>query len=279
MWRQLFCLVAFAAILYAPSTGLADLMGSAESFAVLGGSTVTNTGATTITGNLGVSPGLAVTGFPPGTVAGGTIHAGDTVAASAQTDAARAYNGLKNMAFTGDLTGQDLGGLTLTSGVYHFNTSAQLTGTLTLNAQGNNNAYWVFQIGSTLTTASSSVVQLINLGSNDGKDDGLFWQVGSSATLGTTTAFEGNILALTSIGLNTGATISNGRALAQTGAVTLDTNVISIVCPNGGPGYSGALTYDGAGNVVPVPLPGALLLFVSGMGSAVAFGRRFFSVS
>ncbi|MEN6405857.1 MAG: ice-binding family protein, partial [Thermoguttaceae bacterium] len=132
----------------------------------------------------------------------------------------------------------------------------QLTGTLTLDAQGSNNAFWVFQIGSALTTASGSSVVVINFGSNGGSDDGVFWQVGSSATLGTSTSFEGNILALASITLNTTATILNGRALAQTGAVTMDTNVISNVCPvggpgNGGPGYSGGLKYDTSGHIVP----------------------------
>jgi hypothetical protein len=286
MSRRLFCLFAFAAILYAPSTGLANLtpvLGSSENFAVLGGETVTNTGPTTITGNLGVSPGSAVTGFPPGTVTGGSIHAGDAAAAQAQSDLVTAYNGLAGMPVTHNYSGTDLGSLTLTSGVYRFDTSAQLTGTLTLDAQGTNNAFWVFQIGSTLTTASSSLVNMINLGSNGGKDNGVFWQVGSSATLSTGTTFEGNILALASITLNTGATIPNGRALAQTGAVTLDTDLISIVCPNGGPGYSGGLGFDASGHLVPitpVPLPAALVLGCLGMGSAFAFGKRkFFSES
>ena len=142
-----------------------------------------------------------------------------------------------------------------------------MTGTLQLDAQGLNNAYWVFQIGSTLTTASASSVVVINFGSNGGSDDGLFWQVGSSATLGTSTAFEGNILALASITLNTTATILNGRALAQTGAVTMDTNLISNFCPiggpgNGGPGYSGGLEFDSEGNIVPVSPTSSL---VSGM--------------
>jgi type VI secretion system secreted protein VgrG len=260
------------------------VLGTAEDYAVLGGSTVTNTGLTTITGSLGVSPGSAVTGFPPGLVAGGTIHAGDAAAAQAQVDLTTAYNGLAGMPVTSNLSGQDLGGLTLPSGVYRFDVAAQLTGTLTLDAQHNNNAYWVFQIGSTLTTATNSSVDVINLGSNDGIDDGLFWQVGSSATLGTGTAFEGNIVALTSITLNTGATIPNGRALARNGAVTLDDNVISIVCANGGPGYSGGLMYGADGTtIVPgrplVPVPGALLLVGSGMMSLLACGRRLFSAS
>jgi hypothetical protein len=212
-----------------------------QSFSVLGASTVTSIGPTTIIGDLGVSPGSAVSGFPPGFVAG-AIHAGDAVAAQAQIDLTAAYLGLAGMPVTSNLSGLDLGNLTLVSGVYHFDTSAQLTGTLTLDAQGNNNAYWVFQIGSTLTTASNSVVQLINLGSNDGKDDGVFWQVGSSATLGTTTAFEGNILALASITLNNSATILNGRALAQSAAVTMDTNVINIVCPMAAPAAAAALS-------------------------------------
>ncbi len=156
-------------------------LGTTATFAVLGGSTVTNTGSTVLTGDLGVWPGLAITGFPPGIVTG-TTHAGDAVAQQAQSDLTTAYNNLAGQACGTDLTGQDLGGMTLTPGVYCFSTSAQLTGTLTLNAQGNPSAVFVFQIGSTLTTASSSVVQVINGGSNCN----VFWQVGSSATLGTT---------------------------------------------------------------------------------------------
>jgi hypothetical protein len=199
------------------------VLGTAQSFAVLGGTMVTSVGATTIAGNLGVDPGLAITGFPPGLVVGGVIHAGDAVALQAQTDTTTAYDVLAGQAPTLDLTGQDLGGKTLTAGVYRFSSSAQLTGMLTLDAQGDPKAVFVFQIGSTLTTASNSSV----VGVNGAVDCNVFWQVGSSATLGTTTALRGNILALTSITLDTGATVS-GRVLARNAAVTMDANGVSM---------------------------------------------------
>ena len=198
-------------------------LGTAGSFAVLAGSTVTNTGPTVVSGDLGVSPGNAVTGFPPGQVTNGQIHAGDATAAQAQSDLTVAYNSAAGRACNSNLTGQDLGGQTLTAGAYCFSTSAQLTGPLTLDAQGDAGAVFIFQIGSTLTTASASSVNLIN----GAQACNVFWQVGSSATLGTNTAFKGNILALQSITLNTNATITNGRALARNGAVTMDTNTIT----------------------------------------------------
>ncbi len=235
----------------------ADLLGTAASFAVLAGSTVTNTGPTTIGGDLGVSPGTAGTGFPPGIVSG-TIDEADAVAGTAQHDLTTAYNTLAGLPFNENLTGQDLGGLTLLPGVYSFSSSAQLTGTLTLNAQGNNNALWVFEIGTTLTTASSSVVQIIN----GGPDEGLFWQVGSSATLGTSTAFEGNILAAQSISLDTGAIIPCGRALAENAAVTLDTNVISTACAATA-GWSASQASELSGGAVSVGLSSPADNFVS----------------
>jgi hypothetical protein len=198
-------------------------LATAGLFAVLAGSTVTNTGPTTIQGNVGVWPGTAITGFPPGIVSSGTIHAGDAVAQQAQSDLTTAYNVAAGEAFTLDLSGQDLGGKTLTPGVYNFTSSAQLTGKLTLDNTSIANALFVFQIGSTLTTASNSSVVFKN-----GGDNNVFWQVGSSATIDTNTAFEGNILALTSIALLTGASIEDGRALARNGAVTLDTNEVKI---------------------------------------------------
>ena len=224
-WFVAVLLIAFGAVALTPSSANAVAtpvpLGTAQSFGVLGGSTVTNTGPSVVQGDLGVSPGTAITGFPPGTVLG-AIHDNDAVAAQAQADLTTAYNQAAGQPCDEDLTGQDLGGLTLTPGVYCFDTSAQLTGALTLDAEGNPDAVFVFQIGSTLTTASASSVNLINGAS----PCNVFWQVGSSATLGTDTDFVGTIMALTSITLNTGADI-NGRALARNGAVTMDTNDVN----------------------------------------------------
>ena len=202
----------------------AATLGSAATFAVLGGSTVTNTGATTtIVGDVGVSPGAAITGLPAGQPTGGSIHAGDATAATAQTDLTTVYNDLAGRACGTNLTSEDLGGMTLAPGVYCFNSSAALTGTLTLDGQGDANAVFVIQIASTLTTASGAAVDLIG----SAQAQNVFWQVGSSATLGTGTAFEGNIVALQSVTLATGASLS-GRALARNGAVTLDTNAVNV---------------------------------------------------
>src|ERR1022692_5029336 len=169
-------------------TAYADILGSADAFGILGASAVTNTGPSVVFQDLGVWPGTSITGFPPGIVHG-TIHNDDAVAMQAQADALTGSNYLAGLARTGTLTGQDLGGKTLDPGVYFFASSAQMTGQLTLNFQGMNNAMIVFQIGSTLTTASASSVLIINPGSNDH----VYWQVGSSATLGTTTDFYGSI--------------------------------------------------------------------------------------
>jgi Ice-binding-like len=226
--RSASVLIAFAVVLLLfvsakPAAAQVTLGSTVGSFGVLGGSTVTNTGPSVVNGNLGVSAGSSVTGFPPGVVVGGTIHSNDATAIQAQTELTTAYNTVAGTPCTLDLSGQNLGGLTLTPGVYCFSSSAQLTGTLTLNALGNPAAQFLFKIGSTLTTASVSSVALIN----GATSCNIFWQVGSSATLGTNTVFAGNILALTSITLNTGATDS-GRTLARNGAVTLDTNNVTL---------------------------------------------------
>jgi hypothetical protein len=247
--NSIVCLsLGFAALLLGASPAMAEVsLGSAQSFAVLGASTVTNTGLTTVTGDLGVSPGTAITGFPPGLVIGGTIHAGDAVAAQAQSDAAVAYQALVSATCTTNLSGQDLGGLTLTPGVYCFNSSAQLTGTLMLVGEGP----FIFQIGSTLTTASGSAV-LVN-GSQDCNGANVYWQIGSSATIGTATQFVGNILALTSITLNTFANVS-GSAIALNGAVTMDSNQVSVCNSDNAPFPRVGIKITGGG-MIPVPAP------------------------
>lgn len=195
-------------------------LATAASFAVLAGQTVTNTGPSVINGDVGVSPGSAVTAFPPGTVNNGTIHAADAVAAQAQADTTTAYNDAAGRSPSATVTA-DLGGRTLVAGVYTGGTLG-LTGTLTLDAQGDPNAVFVFQSASTLITATSSTVALIN-----GVDPcNVFWQVTSSATLGTNSVFVGTVLALTSVTATTGAVVT-GRLLARNGAVTLDTNTVN----------------------------------------------------
>jgi hypothetical protein len=246
-----FFLLFLALGAYADSVNL----GTAGTYGVLAGSTVTNTGSSVINGDLGVSAGCAITGFPPGIVHGAT-NACNAASAQAQNDLTAAYNQAMGMTRTATLTGQDLGGQTLTHGVYFFDTSAQLTGTLTLNNNGNRNAVFIFQIGSTLTTASSSSIVFTN-----GLDKNVFWVVGSSATLGTTTQFVGHILALTSITLNTGATITCGSALARNGAVTMDSNVITTKCGGGGGGIS-------------TPEPGTIGLMGSGLVILASVARR-----
>jgi len=264
-------------------------LGTALNYAVLAGSAITNTGSSVITGNLGLSPNTAssVTGFPPGNVTG-TQDAADANSLQAQNDLVTGYTDAANSPSTSSLTGQDLGGQNLTPGVYSFSTSAQLTGTLTLTGNG----IYIFQIGSTLTTASNSSVALLG----GAQACAVYWQVGSSATLGTATEFQGNLMALTSITMVTGANLT-GRALAQTGALTLDDN--DITPPSGpcnvdaastsapasasaaagsgttaGPGLTDASTPD-TGAAVPDPLllPG-LLLLIAGGGLIAAEIRR-----
>jgi hypothetical protein len=253
-------IVAAAIFLQHNATAVEVDLGTANNFAVLAGSTVTSASTTTINGgDVGLSPGTSITG--PITINPSyTTHVADGVALQAQNDLTTAYNQAAGLALTATLTGTDLGGLTLTPGVYFFSSSAQLTGKLTLNGEGLADPVFVFQIGSTLTTASNSSVVMTNDGGSFTPGISVFWQVGSSATLGTGTAFEGNILALTSITANTGATILDGRVLARNGAVTLDGN--NIMAPP-------------AENVNVPDTGSTLLLLGSGLAALLGFSRRF----
>jgi hypothetical protein len=205
-----------------PPVALCPFIGN---FSVLAGSAVTNTGSTTVSGDVGVSPGTAVTGFPPG-LAGGTIHIADGPAAQGQAALTAGYNDAAGRSGGATVAG-DLAGQTLKAGVYKSTSSLAISGDVTLDAQGNAAAVFIFQISSTLTTGSGSHVIL----ANGATACNVFWQVGSSATLGTNSVFKGNILALTSITITTGVNLE-GRALARNGAVTLDTDVITgCTCP------------------------------------------------
>jgi type VI secretion system secreted protein VgrG len=233
----------------------APILGTASAFSVLAGSAVTNTGPSVLSGNLGVSPGSSISGFLPG-VANGTTYAGNAVAAQAEADALAAYNLLQSSVYTitQDLTGTDLGDLKLTPGVYKFDTTAQLTGILTLDLLGDPNSLFIFRIGTGLTTATNSSVLTIN---GTGCCN-VYWLVGSSATLGTATAFQGNIIADQSITMVTAASITNGSALALNGAVTLDTNnITNAICSTAG----------------DVPEPATLALLGAGLFGLVLLRR------
>ena len=285
MYLALLLLVALTATAQAaqPAVGL----GTADSFGVLGGQTVTNTGPSVINGDLGVSPGTAITGFPPGLV-NGTVSAANAVAGPAQSDLTTAYNDAAGRTQAVLVPG-DLGGLFLTPGVYKQSSSLLLTGDTTLDAQGNPDAVFIFQIGSTLTTASNSRVLL----TGGTQACNVFWQIGSSATLGTNTSFRGTILALASITVTTRTNIL-GRALARNGAVTLDTNTITReacatgTTPGGGgtppggppaggggppPGGGGTATQSGAAFVTTTPR--SVAKTITRFGTSVCVDNRF----
>jgi hypothetical protein len=201
-------------------------LGSDSTFAVLAGSTVTNAGPTIVTGNLGVSPGTAVTGFGPGTgtVTGGAIHAGDPTAAQAQLDLTVAFNNAAGRA--PGAVPADIGGLVIAPGVWRAPVSLAITGNVTLDGGNNPNSVFIFQMASTLTTSVNSSVTLINRANACN----VFWEVGSSATLNTGSVFSGTMLAQASISIGTGSTI-NGRALARVGAVTMLSDVVTVTGP------------------------------------------------
>jgi hypothetical protein len=279
-----FCVAGYLS----PASATPLLGDTASTFAVLGGGGVTVGGgdATTITGNVGSSPTDSVTGFPPGVISGG-IHTSTTVAAQAQSDALKAYNFLGLQTPKQTLTG-DLGGRTLTPGVYQYGSSAELTGTLTLDANHSDNAVFIFDIGSTLTTASSAMVSLINGGPNDG----IFWLVGSSATLGDSTQFVGNILANSSITFDPFSQLTCGRALAgiiaTSGVVTMaNGNHVAINagsdCVSGyGGGYEANANAEGgfvrlSDSTPPptgTPAPASLALLAIGLAAIGAVYRR-----
>ncbi|MET0306554.1 MAG: ice-binding family protein [Solirubrobacterales bacterium] len=253
---SVFAFLAIPAAAQAAPVNLATV----SPFVVLGGSTVTNSGTSVLNGDLGVSPGTALTGFDTAVVNGAT-HENNGVAKQAQADLIVAYDAAAGQAVPpgNELTGTNLGERTLPAGAYRYTSSAQLTGALTLDAEGDPSAEFVFQIASALTTAPGSSVVLVNGAS----PCNVYWQVGSSATLDTTTVFQGNLMALTDISLNNGATVF-GRMLAREGQVSLINNVLDgSTCgtgstgsptspppttgPSSGPGTSGDAPSTGTG--------------------------------
>ena len=199
-----------------------DIIPNVQDYGILAGSAITCTTAGKVNANIGVSPGTAVTGFPPCTFAG-EKHVADAEAAAAQAELLKTYNYLKGLTCNTVVSPADIGGKTLAPGVYCVATSLAITGTVTLDGQGNSDARFVFQMGSTLGSSVGAKVKLIN----GAQAKNVWWQVGSSATIGTGTCFEGTIAALTSITLNANVKL-HGRALARNGAVTLGANVITL---------------------------------------------------
>ncbi|MCW2922114.1 MAG: hypothetical protein JWL76_1988 [Thermoleophilia bacterium] len=236
---SVFVLCAGLSALLLPATATAATarvpLATADAFATLAGSTITNTGNSVLNGELGLHPGTAVTGFPPGLV-NGAQHVTDAVALQAKADLTAAYLDAAGRAFTAEAP-KDLGGSVLVPGVYRTGSvpSLHLTGNVTLDAQGDANAVFIFQVESTFITATDSSVSLIN----GAQSCNVYWQVGSSATIGTRTSLRGNVLALTSISVQDAATI-DGRLLARNGAVTLINDTITRAqCAAGTTGVGG----------------------------------------
>jgi hypothetical protein len=262
--------VLFSVLAVSAHAGTISL-GSASAFGVLGEAGVTNTGPSTIDGSVSGSTGTpSVTGFPPGAVVPGTgvLYTTGPGSSTPFDDATAAYNEAAGQATTEILTGTDLGGLTLDPGVYLFSSSAQLTGMLTLDAQRSDDASWTFVIGSALTTASASGVQLVDAGSDGEFTGSITWAVGSEASLGATTAFLGTILSNAASTLGAGATVGCGGVISLDAAVTLNDNTIDAT-----PGdcvVSGATLGPPSPPASATPEPGALVLLPCGL-LAMAF--------
>jgi ice-binding like protein/PEP-CTERM motif-containing protein len=282
--RVVLAFIVFGAML-APLAA-ADTLNTADNFAVLAGSTITNAGAgvlgaTVITGEMGVSPGTACTGFSTCPITGpgssGTVHLADAVALQAQKDLTTAFTTLAGL--SGTLEPNNLTGLTLGPGVYNVGAAA-LAGALTLNDGGVAGSQFIFLISSSLTTSPGSSINVSGLQASDS----VFWVIGSTATLGNNTVFDGNILALTSIIFDPGAIDPCGRALARNGAVTfagqdptsLIENQVSISCSGnlaGSNGLAGGTTTGGTGGGTTVPEPGTFLLLALGVAGALLMAR------
>jgi hypothetical protein len=216
------CCTSPLTVTYGPA-GPPPALGGAGRFCILAGAGVSCVGSgTTIVGDVGCTGG-SISGLPPGQPTGGSAHNNNGIAAQGQTDCASSFNDLAGRPCNATLSGVDLGGRTFSAGVYCFATTCQLTGTVTLDGHGNSNAVFVFQVGSSLSCANNSAVVLIN----GAQAKNVFWQVGSSATLGNNCAFRGNLIALTNITMNNGASFT-GRALARNGTVSLDDNVCAL---------------------------------------------------
>ncbi len=270
--------MALASVLLLAAHGAkASILLSAEDFAILGGTAITSTGVvgTVISnGNVGLSPGATtgITGFPPAVIANGTIVATGPVTGQAREDLVKLQTGLALMPPDMNLSNMDLGGMTLGLGVYQLLGAATLNGALILDGQGLDNAYWVFQIGTSFTASLASTVTVINPGPNGGSDYGIFWNAGTEIIVGANNALLGNYLSGTSVTM--GSQSSGGSRMLALAAVTLDENAINAY---GGPGtsdWSGGLMYDQLGNIVPIPEPSTAILSIMALLCLISLQRK-----